>query len=60
MVRILVILSLILGGIALAKDGSVQAPKATIDKDDEFLNSPRGQDITRLFEEFRSACEAAA
>ena len=54
MVRIIVILALIFGGIAMAKDGSVQAPKVTIDKTEEFFNSPEGQDITRMFDEFTS------
>jgi ABC-type glycerol-3-phosphate transport system substrate-binding protein len=56
MVRVLIFLSLIFGGIAMAKDGNYKpkAPAAPIDQDEEFFNSPMGQDITKLFDEFTS------
>lgn len=40
----------------MAKDGTVQPPKNKADTErwEQFLNSPEGQDITRMFEEFSS------
>jgi hypothetical protein len=56
MIRFAFCLFLILGGAAMAKDGTVQAPKNAADEDEwqQFLNTEQGQDITRLFEEFSS------
>ena len=47
---------LIIGGAAMAKDGTVQAPKNNADTSEweKFMNTEEGQDITRLFEEFTS------
>lgn len=55
MTRFLLIL-LLLGSPAMAKDGSVQTPNpsAPIDEWEQFMNTEQGQDITRLFEEFSS------
>jgi hypothetical protein len=56
MIRLVICLFLISGGAAMAKDGTIQAPKNQADTDewDQFMNSDEGQDITRLFEEFSS------
>lgn len=56
MIRLALCLFLILGGVAMAKDGSIKAPRDTapIDSEQQFWNSEEGQDIQRLFEDFRS------
>jgi hypothetical protein len=55
MTRFLLIL-LLLGSPAMAKDGSYSPPNpaAPIDQEEAFWNSEEGQDITRMFEEFSS------
>ena len=54
MVRIIVILALIFGGIALAKDGSVQTPGAAVDGAEQFWASEEGADVKRLMEKFHN------
>jgi hypothetical protein len=56
MIRFVLCFLILIGSSAMAKDGGILAPDPTapIDAEEQFWNSAEGQDIQRLFEEFRT------
>lgn len=56
MFRLALVLLIISGGFAMAKDGNFQMPRngAPIDQDEEFFKTEQGRDIERLFNDFTS------
>lgn len=56
MIRLAFCLLIIFGVQAMAKDGTVQAPRgnAQIDEEEAFWQSEMGRDVDRLFNEFVS------